>query len=61
MPKDPDRPPRNRDLKHPPRTGETIEPTVPPERNQRDREGNLPVPDEGTEEGEQPTRRPDQR
>ena len=59
MVKDPDRAPRNRDLEHPPRTGETIEPTVPPERGQRDWEGNRPVPDEETDEGEQRTRRPE--
>lgn len=47
---DPNKPPRNRDIEQPRRTGETIEPTVPPEPGQRDREENAPVPEEETYE-----------
>jgi hypothetical protein len=47
------KPPRNRDLEQPRRTGETIQPTVPPEQGQSERE---PLPEEETPERETPTR-----
>jgi hypothetical protein len=53
-------PPRNRDLEQPRRTGETIQPTVLPERGQSDRDRNAPLPEEETYERETPTRRRDQ-
>jgi hypothetical protein len=51
------KPPRNRDMEQPQRTGETILPTMPPERGQSDRERNAPLPEEETFERETPTRR----
>ena len=50
------KPPRNRDLEQPRRTGETIQPTVPPEQGQSERERNAPMPEEETYERETPTR-----
>ena len=49
--------PRNRDLEQPRRTGETIQPTVPPEKGQSERERNAPLPEEETYEREPPTPR----
>lgn len=57
----PEKPPRNRDLEQPPRTGETIPPTAPPERDQGERERNAPLPEEETYERETPDRRVDYR
>jgi hypothetical protein len=51
MTKDP-QPPRNRDKDVPPRKGDTIEPTTPPERSQGDRKRNAPLPEEETYERE---------
>jgi hypothetical protein len=51
------KPPRNRDLKQPRRTGEAIKPTMPPERGQSERERNAPLPEEETYEREAPKRR----
>ena len=51
------KPPRNRDLEQPRRTGETTQPTVPPEQGQSERERNAPIPEEETYERETPARR----
>lgn len=51
------KPPRNRDIEQPRRTGETIQPTMPPERGQNERERNAPLPEEETYERETPARR----
>jgi hypothetical protein len=48
------RPPRNRDLEQPRRTGETIQPAMPPERGQSERERSEPLPEEETYERETP-------
>ena len=56
MESDPKKPPRNRDLEQPRRTGETIQPTMPPERGQNDRERNAPLPEEETYERDAPDR-----
>jgi hypothetical protein len=58
MAETPPRPPRNRDLEQPRRTGETIEPTLPSGQGQRERERNAPLPEEETYERETPSRRP---
>lgn len=55
MAKSPRRPPRNRDLEQPRRTGETMPPTVP-EQGQSKRERNAPLPEEETYERETPRR-----
>jgi hypothetical protein len=47
---EPTRQPRNRDLEQPPRTGEKIEPTVPPDRGEAEHERNAPLPEEETYE-----------
>jgi hypothetical protein len=44
------KPPRNRDLDQPRRTGETIQPPSPPKRNENDRERTRPLPEEETYE-----------
>jgi hypothetical protein len=51
------KPPRNRDLEQPRRTGGAIQPTVPPEQGQSGRERNTPLPEEETYERETPPRR----
>lgn len=51
------KPPRNRDLEQPRRTGERIQPTVPPRQGQSERERNAPLPEKETYERETPTRR----
>ena len=50
------KPPRNRDLEQPRRTGETIEP-ITPAQGQSDRDRNAPLPDEETYEREPPSDR----
>ena len=50
-------PPRNRDLEQPRRTGEAIQPTVPPEHGQSEREPTAPLREEETYERETPGRR----
>ena len=40
------KPPRNRDQELPPRTGDSIEHTTPPERGQDEGERNAPLPEE---------------
>jgi hypothetical protein len=50
------KPPTNRDLQQPRRTGETIQPTTPPERGQSEREREGPMPAEETYERETPRR-----
>jgi hypothetical protein len=49
---DPQKPPRNRDQEQPPRKGDTIEPTIPAEREGDKRERNAPLPEEETYERE---------
>ena len=56
MPPDPTKPPRNHDLEIPPRTGEAIESTVPPTRDQKEQRKHPPLPEEDTYERESPTR-----
>ena len=51
------KPPRNRDLEQPRRTGDTIKPTTPPERGQSERERDVPLPEEETYERQTPNRR----
>jgi hypothetical protein len=51
------KPPRNRDIEQPRRTGETIQPPVPPERGKSEPERNAPLPEEETYEREIPNRR----
>ena len=51
------KPPRNRDLEQPRRTGETVQPTGPPEHGQSERERNAPLTEEETYERETPGRR----
>lgn len=62
MTKDP-QPPRNRDQHVPPRKGDTIEPTTPPERSQGEHKRNAPLPEEETyeRESENNERRTDRR
>ena len=62
MTRDPQKPPRNRDQELPPRKGDSIEHTTPPERGQDERERNAPLPEEETyERGTGNRRRGDQR
>ena len=57
MAKDTTKVPRNRDLEQPRRTGDTIEPTLPPERGQNERDEKAPLPEEETYERETRKRR----
>ena len=54
----PQKPPRNRDQELPPRKGESIESTVPPERGKGERDRNDPLPEEETYERERRDQRP---
>lgn len=56
MAEKPWKPPRNRDQEQPQRTGETIQPTMPPEQDRSDRERNAPLPEEETYERQTPSR-----
>ena len=51
------RPPRNRDLEQPRRTGETLGPPTEPERGEGQPERTGPLPEEETYERETPGRR----
>lgn len=50
MTRDTQKPPRNRDQELPPRKGDSIEHTTPPERGQGEGERNAPLPEEETYE-----------
>jgi hypothetical protein len=50
--------PRNRDQDIPPRKGESIESTVPAEREKGERDENAPLPEEETYEREPRDQRP---
>lgn len=50
MTRDTQKPPRNRVQELPPRKGDSIEHTTPPERGQGERERNAPLPEEETYE-----------
>lgn len=57
MARDPQKPPHNRDQQHPPRKGDTIEPTIPAERGADKPERNAPLPEEEMYEREPVNRR----
>ena len=59
MANEPGKPPRNRDLEQPQRTGETIPPTVPSEQGSKKRDRTAPLPEEETYERDTPSRRDD--
>jgi hypothetical protein len=58
MTNEPKKPPRNRDQELPPRKGESIESTVPPERGTGERDRDAPLPEEETYEREPRDQRP---